>query len=246
MLGLVEIRALFDLLGTPPGGRRLIEEARRNAPVRKVQSNRNNIITRFASRKMARLVDTESRTVEYPAVIMYEHNSKILEYYAQPMKLDLKWQESGMPRPSRLQHTPDFLLIQEDGFWIEEWKEEARLQELSKGKPDRIFKDKEEWRFPVVEEHLRSLGISYRLRSANEHPRTFVQNLIFLSDYLNPRWPTVEEPHLVSIQSQFKDQAALPLLHLIDRGRSAEPGKVGEGGYSADDVYKALADARSP
>ena len=133
-------------------------------------------------------------------------------------------------------------MIREDGFWIEEWKEEARLQKLNADKPDRIFKNKEEWRFPVVEEHLRSLGISYRLRSANEHPRTFIQNLIFLSDYLNPRWPAVEEPHLVAIQSQFEDQAALPLLHLLDRGRSAESGKVGEGGYSADDVYKALAD----
>jgi putative transposase len=191
---------------------------------------------------MARLVDTESRTVEYPAVIMYEHNSKVLEYYAQPTKLDLKWHESGKRRPSRLQHTPDFLLVQEDGFWIEEWKEEARLQALSSDKPDRIFKDQEEWRSPVVEEHLRNLGISYRLRSANEHPRTFIQNLVFLSDYLDPSWPAVEESHLVAIQSQFKDQATLPLLHLLDRGRLAESGKVEGGGYSADDVYKALAD----
>lgn len=80
MLGLVQLRHLFEELGTPPAGRKLIEEARRNAPVRKVRSNSNNVITRIASRKMSRMVDTESRTVEYPAAIMYEHNAERRPY----------------------------------------------------------------------------------------------------------------------------------------------------------------------
>lgn len=61
MLGLAQLRHLFEDHGTPPAGRKLIEDARRNAPVRKVQSNSNNVITRFASRKMERMVDTEKR-----------------------------------------------------------------------------------------------------------------------------------------------------------------------------------------
>lgn len=242
MLGLVELRHLFDHLGTPIAGQKLVEEARRTAPVRKVQSNSNNVITRFASRKMARLVDTESRTVEYPAAVMYEHDLKVLEYYAQPMYLDLKWQGPNDQRPSRIQHTPDFLLIRKDGFWVEEWREEERLLNLNIKNPDRFFKDQSGWRFPAIEEHLRNLGISYRLRSANEHPRTFIQNLVFLSDYLDPTCPAVEEARLAVIQSHFQDQAALPLLHLLDRGRSPEPGKIGVGGFTSDDVYKAIAD----
>lgn len=242
MLGLAQLRHLFEDHGTPPAGRKLIEDARRNAPVRKVQSNSNNVITRFASRKMERMVDTESRTVEYPAVIMYEHDAKVLEYYAQPTKLDLKWQAPNTTKPSRIQHTPDFLIIREDGFWVEEWKEETRLQALSAENPERIFKDKDEWRYPAVEEHLRNLGISYRLRSADEHPRVFIQNLIFLSDYLDPKWPAVEASRLEAIQGQFRDQAALPLLHLLGRGRSAESEEEGELGFASDDVYKAIAD----
>jgi putative transposase len=191
---------------------------------------------------MARLVDTESRTVEYPAVIMYEHNAKILEYYAQPTKLDLKWKEPGQQRPSRLQHKPDFLLIREDGFWIEEWKEEVRLEDLSSHNPGRIFKDQREWRFPMMEEHLRNLGISYRLRSANEHPRIFIRNLEFLSNYLDPKCPELDEARLTAIQLQFQDQAAIPLLHLIDRGRGPEAGITDENSFSADHVYKAIAD----
>ncbi len=242
MLDLVRLRHLFEHHGTPPAGQKLIEEARRTAPVRKVRSNSNNVITRFASRKMERLVDTESRTVEYPAVVMYEHDAKVLEYYAQPVKLDLNRRVQGTSGSSRVQHTPDFLLIREDGFWIEEWKEETRLQGLSAKNPERIFKDKDGWHFPAVEEHLRNLGISYRLRSADEHPRTFIQNLIFLSDYLSPKCPPTDEARLAAIQGQFQDQAALPLLHLLDRGRTTEPGKVEAGGFTSDDVYKAIAD----
>jgi putative transposase len=242
MLELVRLRHLFQHHGTPPAGQKLIEEARRRAPVRKVRSNSNNVITRFASRKMERLVDTESRTVEYPAVIMYEHDAEILEYYAQPTALDLKWKGPNDSRPSRIQHTPDFLLIRKDGFWIEEWREEERLVKLSAKNPERIFKDNGEWRFLPIEEHLRSLGIGYRLRSADEHPRIFIQNLIFLADYLDPKWPAVEGARLAAIQGQFQDRAAIPLLHLLDRGRSGEPGKVGEDGFTSDDVYKAIAD----
>jgi putative transposase len=160
MVSLVQLRHLFEQLGTPAAGRTLIEEARRNAPVRKVRSNSNNVITRFASRKMGRLVDTESRTVEYPAVVMYEHDDKVLEYYAQPVRLDLKWKGPSDQRPSRLQHTPDMLLIREDGFWIEEWKEEKKLLELQKKNPERIFKENGEWRYPAVEAHFRDMGIS--------------------------------------------------------------------------------------
>jgi putative transposase len=242
MLDLVELRQIFEHLGTPPAGRKLIEDARRTAPVRQVRSTSNNVITRYVSRKMARLIDTESRTVEYPAVVTYEHDPAVLEYYAQPMKLDLLWQEAPDRKPSRIQHTPDFLLIRENGLWIEEWREEERLRRLSVKSPERIFKDQGGWRFPAVEEHLRNLGIGYRLRSALEHPRVFIQNLIFMSDYLDPACPGVEGSRLQAMRSQFGELAALPLLHLLDRGRSAESGTAGGGGFTADEVYKAIAD----
>lgn len=242
MLSLVQLRNLFETLGTPPAGRILIEDARRNAPVRKVRSNSNNVITRFASRKMGRLIDTESRTVEYPAVVMYEHDDKVLEYYAQPVTLDLKWKAPSAKRPFRSPHTPDMLLIREDGFWIEEWKEEKKLLELQKKSPERIFKENGEWRHPAAEEKLLALGISYRIRTADEHPRTYVQNLTFLSDYLDPRWPCVEDEALAAIHAQFGDQAAIPLLHLIERGK-ARPSDLGEEIlYTSDEIYKAIAD----
>ena len=97
MLTLVELHDLFDRLGTPPAGRQLVETARRLAPVRQVQSNSSNVITRYASRKMGRLVDCESRTVEYPAVIQYEHDPEVLEYYVHQIFNELLLAETSAP-----------------------------------------------------------------------------------------------------------------------------------------------------
>ena len=77
----IELNALFERLGTPLAGRRLVETARREAPVRDIQSHSGNVITWYSSRKMGGLsIGTESRTVEFPAVIQYEHNPLVLEY----------------------------------------------------------------------------------------------------------------------------------------------------------------------
>lgn len=237
MLELVDLRRLFERLGTPAAGRTMVEDARRLAPVREVRSSGNNVITRFHSRKMARMVDTESRTVEYPAAVMYEHDPRVIEYYPQPMRLDITIQEEGKRRVSRIQHTPDFLLIREDGLWVEEWREEPRLEKLRKKYPGRFIKDAAGWHYPIVENHLRDRGIGYRLRSGNEHPRTYIQNLIFLADYLQESWPGVDETHLHHLRSAFHGQSALPLLHLIQRGKDAATTL-----YTADHVYKAIAD----
>lgn len=154
MLTFAELHELFDQLGVPPAGRKLIEGARRNAPVREVKSNSSNVITRYASRKMSRMILTESRTVEYPAVVHYEHDPEILEYYAQPMKLEVWWGGPDGKATSRNLHYPDFLLVRKDGFVVEEWREEPRLERLAAKHPERFFKDESGWRYPIMEDYL--------------------------------------------------------------------------------------------
>jgi hypothetical protein len=120
---------------------------------------------------MGRAIGTESRTVEFPAAIQCEHDKKVLEYYTQPGEADIRLPAQGKGKSSRLQHLPDFLIIREDQILVEEWREEKRLEKLSAKYPDRFFKKDGEWRFPAVEEHFAAMGITYRLRSADEHPR---------------------------------------------------------------------------
>jgi putative transposase len=252
MMGVVELDAYFVRVGLPDAGRQLVERVRRESPVRKVQSRLGNVLTRYPSRKMQRAVTTESRTVEFPALIQYEYDSNVLEYYAQPVRLDLRVTNTRGKR-NRLQHTPDFLLLRENEVCIEEWREESRLENLSRKHPGRFIKTERGWNCPQVETYLQSLGVRYRLRTPAEHPAVLVQNLLFLADYYTPDAEAVSAAALKSIQCHLREHNALTLADLFTLGglRDArERGDDGEGGvesleessFVADDVYKAIAE----
>ena len=229
MLNNVELVNYFDLLGTPASGRKLVEKARKLAPVRQVQSRLGNVITLYPSKKMSRAIATESRTVEFPAVITYERDPAVLEYFPQPVELDIiQIDKNG--RKSRFPHTPDFLVLRRDGIWIEEWREEPRLVKLAAQHPGRYFREADGWHSPFVEEHLAQKGISYRLRSANEHPRCFIRNLLFLGDYLEQDQQALDEHFVQTLKGKFADRPAVHLRELLDTE-----------GLSPDGVYLAIA-----
>jgi len=228
MLSNLELERHFDHLGTPDEGRKLVRKARNESPVRKVQSNRGNVITKFCSRKMDRTIATESRTVEFPAAVMYEHDLSVLEYFPQPLRLDIVL-SGKRGKAGRFQHTPDFLVIRKDGIWIEEWREESRLMDLAAKRPERYSRDEDGWRCPPAEEQFAAMGIAYRLRSADEHPRCFIQNMIFLANYLDSRNPVPDERFVLELRDLFRERHAIHLCELLEVE-----------GFTADDIYKAI------
>lgn len=236
MLTALERQTLFDRLGTPTAGRRLVEKARENAPVRKVGSNGGNVVTHYASRKMGRLLGLESFHVEFPAAILYEFDKDVLEYYAQPVELDLFLANDVTKKSYRLQHFVDFLAVKRHGLFLEEWRQEHRLLKLLEKYPGRYVRDDAGWHFPKLEEYLSKLGITYRLRSDQELPRCRVENLKFLSDYLDAAHPQVEVGPLAAMSLLLKEE---PVWNLVD---FIYAGQVDPDGFSADDIYKAIAD----
>lgn len=261
MMGVVELDAYFGRIGLSDAGRQLVEAARRESPVRKVQSRLGNVLTRFPSHKMQRAVTTESRTVEFPALIQYEYDSSVLEYYAQPVRLDLRL-IGAQGKRSRLQHTPDFLLLRESEVCIEEWREEPRLERLARKHPGRFVRTECGWSCPEVETYLQSRGIGYRLRTPAEHPVILVQNLLFLADYYAPNAEVVGAAALLCIQGHLREHGALTLADLCALGaRSDASGRYDDGdapegsmdtvhgqphcaSFVTDDLYKAIADGR--
>jgi putative transposase len=220
-MNVVELDAYFARIGLPGAGRRLVEEARCVSPVRKVRSRLGNVLTRFPSRKMQRAITTESRTVEFPALVQYEHDPAVLEYYAQPVQLQVP-SSGGGKKPGCFRHTPDFLLLREDGVHIEEWREEARLEKLARKYPGRFVKNNSGWSCPEVEAHLSALGIRYRLRTPDEHPEVLVQNLLFLSDYYVPDAQPIRPGALKAIQGCLYEHGAITLADLIAIGVAAD------------------------
>ncbi len=242
MLTPAQLETLFERLGTPHEGQDLVMRARREAPVREVRFNGGNVCHRYPSRKMwGEVIVTESRSAEFRACLQYEYDPNVLEYYPQPVQLDLWFYKDDPSRRSRVLHTPDFLLIQSDGICLVEWKQDRRLQKFAKTFPDRYRREASGWRSPLLEDHLRNLGISYQLRSAEEHPAVFVQNLQFLASYLDEDCPPVSDRARASIQDQFDGRAVVPLSGLIETAWKDDPHSP-RGGYTTDDLYKAIAD----
>ena len=172
MLTKAQLAALFDRLGTPPAGQKLIVNARIQAPVREVASKGGNVISVLTSQKMARDVWTESRHIEFAVAVTKEHDKGVLEYYAQPCELKLNLIDESTGETRKTQHCPDYLTIRDDGFTLEEWKSEAKLLRLAEKYPYRYVHGSDgQWYSPQIEKQLADIGLRYRVFSENCIPR---------------------------------------------------------------------------
>ena len=123
-------------LGLSTETRELVARLRVSPPARRVGSHAHNVSGSYASRKMGCTIQFESHKVELWAIYLMEYDQSVLEYYDQPMVLELRY-TSPSGRPVHVKHIPDFLVLHTDGVVLEEWKPEDRLRELSISQPHR-------------------------------------------------------------------------------------------------------------
>jgi putative transposase len=233
MLDKEQITELFEHLGTPRAGRELILKARTLAPVRDVKSRGGNVITLLASRKMGREIRTESRHIEFAAAVDHEFDNQVIEYYAQPCELKLELIDTATGEIRNIQHFPDYLVLREDGFTLEEWKSVQKLTRLAEKYPYRYIQDSDgRWSSPQIERQLGELGIRYRIYSDEAIPRRRVENLLHLADYFHPGAEPCPEGDLQRLAAALAEHGACYLAELM-----AEPY-----GFSADVLLKAIAD----
>lgn len=232
MLTKEQLTDLFDRLGTPRKGRELILRARMAAPVREVQSRGANVVTMLSSRKMARDIWTESRNIEFAAAVDHEFQSEVLEYYAQPCKLNLELVDDATGEIRDIVHFPDFLVITKDGFTLQEWKSEQRLIRLAERYPYRYQQDSDgRWGSIQIERQLAELGIRYRVCSDTTMPGIRVENYLHLADYFHPAAEPCPESVLERIRSIVQEHGAVYLNELF-----SQPHQL-----NADEVYAAIA-----
>lgn len=183
MLTTTQFQAWCDALHLPPPTCQLLAALRAARPARRVRSRASNVSGAYASRKMGCTIQFESHKVELWAIYSMEHDPQVLEYYDQPLQIDLTYAtQSG--RAMTVKHTPDFLVCTSDGVWLEEWKPEDRLRARTLAQPHRYQRDAQgQWCCPPGEVAAARLGLRYRVRSSAQlHPQA-IRNLIFLDDY---------------------------------------------------------------
>lgn len=233
MLEKYQLIDLFDQLSTPRPGRELILRARVGAPVRDVQSRGGNVITLLSSQKMGCEIRTESRHIEFAAAVNHEYNPQVLEFYAQPCKLNLELIDDATGEIRNIVHFPDFLVVTQDGFTLEEWKSEQKLTRLAEKSPYRYVKGSDgHWYSPQIEKQLADFGIRYRIYSDLNLPRRRVENLLHLADYFHSAAEPCPPNELTRLQAALRQHGVLCIAELLEKPFS----------FDIDMVLKAVAD----
>lgn len=230
MLTSAEFQHWCQALQLPASTCRLIASLRAAPPSRRVQGRAQNVSGTYPSRKMGVTIQFESHTVELWAIYLMEHDPKVLEFYDQPEPFKIRYQGTS-GRPISHFHTPDFFVIRQDGAGFEEWKTETEVQRLASKWPSRYQRAEDgSWRSSPAEASALPLGLSYRVRSSAELQPTFLQNLIFMEDYLRFTAVVPEQIQAV-ILALVRERPGLSLAQLLGEGA----------GVRANDVYVMIA-----
>lgn len=231
MLTGAQLQNLLADLHISRAGRLLIEEARREGPARTIERRTDTVRTSHFSHVMGDHIVAESRTVELAAILLHEHAAGIREIWPQPFSIDLEIAGPTGGR-TRIQHTPDLLLIFESEIVVEEWREEKRLQRLAKKSPHRYRKDEQGlWHDAPAEAYFKDLGITYRLCSADELPRILLANISFLHEYNKADARPVPDEIAVRVQAVIAERKVIPYLQLIYDHH-----------FDADHIWKLISD----
>jgi len=223
MLSPAQFQQWCTQLQLPPATRTLIARLRTLPPSRRVQSRAGNVSGRYPSRKMGVTIQFESHTVELWAIYTMEHDPQVLEYFDQPPAFQLHY-PSATTRPVTVWHTPDFFVLRTDGAGWEEWKTDEHLQALAHTQPHRYQRTAQgEWRCPPGEAYAVPLGLTYRVRSSHELHPTYIQNLVFLEDYLGEGVTTpAHQAQMLEVIEHAPGLTLTTLLHQVLRLRPDE------------------------
>ncbi|MGB5633732.1 MAG: Tn7 transposase TnsA N-terminal domain-containing protein, partial [Waterburya sp.] len=225
-----EFQQWCQTLLLPASTAELINSIRAAPPARRVQGRAGNVSGTYPSRKMGVTIQFESHKVELWAIYQMEHDPEVLEFYDQPPAFSIKYQNKSGRKIGHY-HTPDFFVLRKTGAAWEEWKTEAQLQQLSEKYPTRYQKTEDgSWVCPPGTAHAEPLGLNYYVRSDAELEPIFIQNLMFLEDYV--RFPTSVPAQIqTEIEERVKANPGIALVSLM----------ATEDRIRANDVYVMIA-----
>ncbi|MBW4418955.1 MAG: DDE-type integrase/transposase/recombinase [Myxacorys californica WJT36-NPBG1] len=215
-------------LGVSQTTRAVIEGVRNSAPSRRVQSRRGNVVGNYPSHKMGFTIQFESHRNELARIYELEHDSNVLEYYDQPIPIELDYLSKN-GRRNRHPYTPDFFIIRKDSAGWEECKTEQELIKLIEDSPNRYQQDEQsQWHCPPAETYAARYGLFFKVRSDSEINWIFQQNFAWLEDYFHLDSSELSEEAVQNLLKQVSDEEGITLAELL---RQANP----------DDIYTLIA-----
>ena len=211
-------------------GRKVVDAIRASEPVRRVGGGTHNVTTRFASKKMGRVIQAESHKAELPFLYEWEHDPHTHEFYDQPSKAKLTYLNGAKVKVTHMS-TPDYFLIQENWMgWVEVKPEDELVKSYQDGSERYVPDGKGGWRCPPGEAFASQFRLGFRVCSTKDINWIPVRNLEFLSDYLDASW-NLSEPEIGdAVAHCFEGRQWVSLESLLTAD-----------GVSADHVFQLIA-----
>lgn len=179
---IAQVRALPTAQALPAEGREYLRQAA-EAPSRRVRSTVKSMSGGFPSTKMGVSIGFESRTLEFPAVRMLEHDESVVAFFDQAPPLTVRYK-----RGSRLRcylQRPDFLVVRDDVVILIECKPLAQIAVRNARDPDFYVQRGGRWFCPALQEAARPLGLQHEVWTEESFSPITLRNLRMLGDYLS-------------------------------------------------------------
>ncbi len=215
-------------LAFPEETTKTIIRIRSSPPSRLVRSGASNVSGRYTSKKMGCSIQYESYKNELPFLYHLEHEASVLEFYDQPEKIELVYQNKDDTRRVVVKHTPDFFVLQEEAAGWVECKMEEDLVRLAKQIPHRYVHTMDgTWSCPPGEAYAKPMGLFYQIRSSREIDWIVYRNCRFLQQYRRGPRVHVSSDTVAAIRDIVMRHPGIALFDLLQTLKTG----------AADDVY---------
>ncbi len=232
MIMINNINKYFKLHKVVEAVREYCKNVRNNEPSRPVGRNAgSNVCTGYASKKMGRTIQTESRTAELPYAIEFEYDKSVYEYWDQPEPITVyRTYKNGVIRAGS--YTPDFLVMTDQGPLIIEVKTAEDLNKLLKKNPDDWVQTSKGITYRPAKEAFEKLGVAYKVCSTADINLVRIENLKLLlssrtvdkawdEDFKQSVFKILSNNSWIKISDLAKElgiKYLTPIIQMIDEG----------------------------
>jgi len=203
-----------------PAEGRVYVDAALSEPSRNAQGTTRNMVSEYQCPKMGCFAQSESGTVERPAILDYIFSEDVLGYLDQAPAIELDYVGKG-GRRARTQYRCDFLVFYRSrGFILEEWKPSEAVETLPQDRPGKYELDQSgRLKSPPAEQAAAKLGLAYTVRTEDEIPENRFLNYRHLFSYLEAEAETINRPKLLPLIAVFRDCSFLGYKDALERAQ---------------------------
>jgi putative transposase len=219
MLNAVEYRSWHQALQLKPPAIDIIDQIRTSPPAHRVHSGHRNVSGHYPSAKMGVTVQFETKTTQFAAILEFENDRDVLEYWDQP--------SAGIPLSSNARngkplratsYTPSFFVLRTgSASWVE-CASTSSMEKRCQRYPERFEKDVAGgWHDLVAETYAKQFQFGFEIRVLKPEDGLLQRNLEFLDDYL--RSPQIPEPQdqVVELGELLRRRPGVSLREVFDQ-----------------------------